>query len=200
MMTLRFYKDLFDPRHLKIKHDAQAQFLVSLIRDTQDEKEFQLIRKNLRDILDAKKDIKFKELNERIPLLFLKNKNTTEKITEESEEEEDEKYFSLDRDYLFKVKDKVIELLGEQSLASFIKNDDPTCKRAMKRLEDKSKYFEQEKAIAANPKGERDPQHNFHSHLRLHNQRRDPIFHKIENGRLHLEGYPVRDKQVEALS
>lgn len=195
MMTQRFYKDLFDPRHLKVKQGAQAQFLVSLIRDTENEKDFQLIRKNLRDILDAKKDIQFKELNERMPLFFLKNKKNTEKVTEESEEEDaDEKYYSLDKNYLFKVKEKVIELLGEENLKNFIKNDDPTCKRAMKRLEDKNKYYEKEKAIAANPKGEQDPAHNFDTYLRLNYERRDPIFHKIENGALHLEGYPIREK------
>lgn len=67
-------------------------------------------------------------------------------------------------------------------------------------MEDKSLYYATEKAISANPKGEQNPQHNYDNYLRLNNEIRAPIFQKIENGRLHLDGYPISKKQIIALS
>ena len=88
----------------------------------------------------------------------------------------------------------MIEILGEQGLENFIQTDDPRCKRVMQKLEEKTIYYQTEKAIAANPKGENHPKHNYDNYLRLNNELREPIFQKIENGRLHLEGYHLSEK------
>ena len=50
-----------------------------------------------------------------MPLLFLKQ--DPNEITEDSR---DDGYYSLDQSYLFKVRNKVIEILGEGGLQNFI--------------------------------------------------------------------------------
>lgn len=126
MMTETFYKNLIDPKNRKISHQVQANYLVKMIKDTQNEKDFSYIRSVLRDLLDGKKEIEFKDLNKRMPLLFLKQ--DPNEITEDSR---DDGYYSLDKSFLFKVKNSVIKILGEQGLKNFIQNDDPRCKRVM---------------------------------------------------------------------
>lgn len=93
----------------------QANYFVKIIKDTQNDKDFQFIRNILKDLLDSKKEIEFKELNKRMPLLFLKQ--DPNEITEDSR---DDGYYSLDKSYLFKVRNKVIEILGEGGLQNFI--------------------------------------------------------------------------------